>query len=224
MIKTVLTAAMLLGLTACATAPQSNNYQAYLNTVQSIETAKAISDTRSDYDELLARCTTDQCVSSVASYKAIADITMHLGGGGRNGSLVAAPPREMTASDQMLAWAGVLIPGLTGIVNVTQSNQTQRHLSDNSAEVQISQNETYAEMLNGQSAAWAGVAGTAIATPSINVEGNYGDTNSAGNNLISGDGNTVGDRNGNTGRQDSDGPFDNSGDCREGDSNCPTGE
>lgn len=224
MIKIVATGLLALMLGACASTPKYNNYQAYLNTVQSIETSKVLAEAQvkdTSYDELLSHCTTDTCVGYVASYKAIADITRALaaGQGGNSSIRVSAPPREQTFSDKMLAWAGVIIPGITSYANITEGSRTQRHISDNNAAVQVSQNETYASIITGQANAWAGVAGDIAATPSINVGGNYGDTNTAGTNLTSGDGNTIGTANGNSGRINSDGPYDYSGDCRDG-NNC----
>lgn len=215
--KYIMAGLLALLLTACATSEQkANNYQAYLNTVQSIETAKAIAETQkseSDYDRMLSRCTTDSCVSSVASYKAIADITRSLGNGGSDITRVAAPQREPSVSEQALAWAGVLIPGITTYTSITESNKTARNANDNSTEV-----------LNGQAAAWSSTVRSVADTPSIVVGGNYGNTttNTAGANLVSGDGNTIGDRNGNNGRQDSPGAYDYSGSCRDGDANCPS--
>lgn len=221
MLKLVWAAVIALAMTGCATAP-SNNYAQYLDTIEKIESNKAVAAENSrmaksaEYADLQAACKTGDCAATVAAFKAITDVVASLadGAGGKN-SGIAAPPREVSTSEQLLGWAGVLVPGLTQWSSIVQTNETQRHLSDNNADVTISSNETWASIINGQSTAWSGAVGTVAATPSINVGGNYGDTSTAGNNLTSGDGNNVG----NSGRIGSDGPYDSSGDCRD-DATC----
>lgn len=213
--------ALMLGFTAlmagCATT-KSNNYQAYLDSVEKIESNKAVAaeagrmNSAATYAAMMEKCTTDACATSVAAFRAIADTVAALSGSGSGGDNgIAAPPREPSFSEQALGWASVLVPGATQWVGIVENNKTQRHTSDNAAAVSISQNDTWAGIIGTQSTAWAEALGTVAATPSINVGGNYGDTSTAGTSLTSGDDNIVG----NSGRINSDGPFDSSGDCRD---------
>lgn len=211
----VLLALMLLSVAGCATNRNSSNYAAYLDAMQKIESTKSMaSETRamsrdSQYDAMLAKCSTDSCVGQVAAFKAIADTVDSLAGNGGKTAAVAAPQREPTFSDKALAWASVLVPGVTQYASIVENGKTQRHLSDNTATVQESQNSMWATIMSSQSESWAQVA----AIPSVSVGGNYGDT--AGTSLTSGDGNVVGNQNNNSGRFDSNGPYDYSGDCRD---------
>ena len=223
MVKIVLASAVCMSLAACATSNNKTNYESYLTTVQQIESTKAVAaeasriSKASEYANMQAACNDSACASTVAAFKAIADVVDSLaaGSGMGNASRVAAPQREPTMSEQLLSWASILVPGATTYANIVESNKTQRRMSDNQVTQQVSQNGMWATIFEGQSAA--------LAAPGIVVGGNYGntETNTAGTNLVSGDGNTIGNRNGNSGRQDSAGPYDYSGNCREGDRNCP---
>lgn len=224
----VFAALLMAGTVGCATT-KSNNYQAYLDSVEKIESNKAVAaeagrmNSAATYAAMMEKCTTDACATSVAAFRAIADTVAALSDGGNSrGNGIAAPPREPSIGEQALAWAGVIVPGITQWSSIVQSNKTQRHLSDNSANVSISQNETWAGIIDSQGTAWSGALGSVAATPSINVGGNYGDTSTAGTSLTSGDDNMVGDGNGNSGRYNSAGPYDSSGDCRDGGS-CSDG-
>lgn len=221
MVKIMAAVVAALALAGCASTQNKNNYETYTQAVRQIEAernaaAQAASLAKiSQFGELRSNCTTDACVSQVAAFQSIADIVASLGGANRTTNL-AAPQREPTISEQALSWASVLIPGVSTYVGITETNKTQRHLSDNQSAERISQNSMWSTIMAGQS--------SALAEPNVIVGGNYGNTttttNTAGNNLVSGDRNLIGDRNNNSGRQGSAGPFDNSGDCRNGDSNC----
>ena len=223
MIKLLLAGLLALGAVGCASTNTKDNYTAYLDTVQKIESNKAVAEESSrmaksvEYSNLAANCTTSDCAATVAAFKAISDVVASLGGSRGNDTRIAAPPREVSFSEQALAWAGVLVPGVTQWSSIVQSNKTQRHLSDNSANVSISQNETWAGIIGSQSDAWGTALGSVAATPSIVVGGNYGDTetNTAGTALVSGNNNMLGNGNGNSGRYNSAGPYDSSGDCRD---------
>ena len=206
--------ALALALSACATTNNKNNYETYLKTVQQIEANKTVSAEASriaksaEYAQLQEACKDSACVSNVAAFKALSDVVDSLASSQGNSSVsrVAAPQREPTFSEQLLSWASVLVPGITSYTSIHESNKTQRHLSDNQTIERQSQNDM-----------WGSIVGTIGSTPSIVVGGNYGntETNTAGTNLVSGSNNLIGDRNNNSGRQDSPGPFDdNSGDCR----------
>jgi len=228
MIKAALGVMIAVVLAGCSTTPSNkNNYQAYLETVKQVEINQAVAKEasvvaqRTDYNDMLKACTSDNCVASVASYKAIADTVASLAGQGSNNSnRIAAPQREVTFGDRAIQWAGLLVPGSTSWAGIVETNKTQRHLSDNTSAERISQNQMWSEIVGQSNQAWSTVA----SSPNIVVGGNYGNTttttNTAGNNLVSGDGNVIGNRNNNSGRQDSLGPIDNSGDCRTGDDVC----
>lgn len=226
MIKAIVVGLVMLAVVGCASNQNKSNYTAYLDTVQKIESNKAVAEESSriaksaEYSNMATNCTTSDCTATVAAFKAIADVVASLAGqNGGSSSRIAAPQREPTFSEQLLGWAGVLVPGVTQYAGIVESNRTQRHVSDNSAAVSVSQNQTWAGIIGSQGTAWSTALNTVAATPSISVGGNYGDTSSAGTSLTSGDGNTIGNGNGNSGRIGSDGPFDSSGDCRDG-SNC----
>lgn len=226
--KSILVLAVAAVVAGCAST-NNKNYEAYLNTVRQVESTKAVAEEASrvaksqEYASISASCTDSACTSNVAAFKAISDLAASLGGGNNRGVQIAAPQREPTLSEQLLGWAGIFVPGVTSYASIRETNKTQRHLSDNQASERISQNEMWGTIIGTQGTAWSTAVRDVTATPSIVVGGNYGntETNTAGNNLISGNNNLVGDRNNNSGRQDSNGPFDNSGNCRNGDANCP---
>lgn len=215
MIKTIAGVLLALSLGACASNPNKTNYESYLKAVQQIETNKTVSaeaarlSKNAEYGSLISNCTSDACVSNVAAFKSLSDVVDSLSSqlaGSR--SSVAAPQREPSMSEKLLGWAQILVPGITSYAGIVESNKTQRHMSDNQTQQHQSQNAMWAEIFNGVNS-----------TPSLWVGGNYGDT--AGNNLVSGDNNLIGDRNNNSGRQDAPGPWDYSGNCRDGSTNCP---
>lgn len=180
----VLMLVSLLALSGCAnTAAKRNqdNYNSYLNAVKDMEVAKvtaratAAKASNSDYDALLARCTTDACVASVASYKAIAHVVESLANnGGNSTALVQAPQREATFGDKALAWASVFAPVVGQGYNAYQNGKTQRALSADNAALQTAQ-------VN----AWSTAMQTVASTPTVSVGGNYGDT--YGNDYTGGD-------------------------------------
>ena len=227
MLKALMGIVLALAMTACATTNNKSNYETYVKSTQQMHAENAVAANAASvakaqqYAALRDNCTTDACVTNVAAFQSIADIVASLGGAGSRTPVLAAPQREPTLSEQALSWASVLIPGVSTYVGITETNKTQRHLSDNQTAERQSQNSMWSTIFTQQSA-----AATALADkPNIVVGGNYGNTttttNSAGNNLVSGDDNLIGDRNNNSGRQDAPGPYDNSGNCRDGDANCP---
>ena len=224
MIKAIVAGLVMLAVVGCASNQNKSNYTAYLETVQKIESNKAIAEESSriaksaEYSAMAAGCATSDCTATVSAFKAIADVVASLAGqNGGSSSRIAAPQREPTFSEQLLGWAGVLVPGVTQYAGIVESNRTQRHVSDNSAAVSVSQNQTWAGIIGSQGTAWSGAVHDVASTPSIVVGGNYGNTttNTAGANMVSGDNNTLGDGNGNSGRYNSAGPYDSSGDCRD---------
>lgn len=224
MLKAIAGVVLALFMAACATTNNKSNYDAYLKAniqmkseeamaAQTLSVAKA-----AQYASLRESCTTDQCVANVAAFQAIADVVASLGGSSSRSATIAPPQREPTLSEQAMSWASVLIPGISTYVGVVETNKTQRHLSDNQAQRDVSQNQMWSDIMSSTGAAWSAAA----AQPSVVVGGNYGTTNTAGTNLVSGSSNTIGENNNNSGRITSPGPYDdNSGDCRNGDENCP---
>lgn len=180
----VLMLVSLLALSGCAnTAAKRNqdNYNSYLTAVKDMEVAKvtaratAAKASNSDYDALLARCTSDACVASVASYKAIAHVVESLANNGSNsGTVIQAPQREATFGDKALAWASVFAPVVSQGYNAYQNGKTQRALSADNAALQTAQ-------VN----AWSAAMQTVASTPTVSVGGNYGDT--YGNDYTGGD-------------------------------------
>jgi len=227
MLKTLAVVAAL-SLAGCATTQNKTNYESYLTTQRQILADENASSQAanlakiSQYGDLRASCSTDACVSQVAAFQSISDIVTALArGNGAGTSTIAAPQREPSLSEKALAWASVLVPGASTIIGITESNKTQRHLSDNSAAIQTSQNAMWSSIIGEQASAWS----EAASAPSLVVGGNYGTTNTAGANLVSGDGNTIGTNNFNSGRLNSAGPYDsNDGNCRDGNNNCPVVE
>lgn len=219
MLKAIVGIVLALAMTACATTNNGRNYDKYVEATRQMQAdsniaAQASSVAKANqYAALRESCTTDACVSNVAAFQSIADIVASLGGAGSRAPVLAAPQREPTLSEQALSWASVLIPGVSTYVGITETNKTQRHLSDNQSAERISQNDMWATIMAGQA--------SALAEPSIVVGGNYGTTNTAGTNLVSGSSNTIGENNNNSGRLTSPGPYDdNSGSCRNGDPDC----
>ncbi|HPG95112.1 MAG TPA: hypothetical protein PLR28_11200 [Dokdonella sp.] len=177
------------------------NYAAYLDLVRTQQGAQDALIT--GIAAAASACTDSRCVEHVASVAALAAA----GGGNR------APPQMHRAEPSLgrqvaLALVGQIAPLASAAVNW--------HQSDNARKTSEAQ---YAYMGSVLSAAVGGMASVASnATPSVTVGGNYGDTygdNYTGRDrtdvagpLINGDGNIVGDRNYNSGRQDSAGPYD----------------
>ena len=106
MIKIVLAGLLALSAVGCASNQNKSNYTAYLDTVQKIESNKAIAEESSriaksaEYSNMATNCTTSDCTATVAAFKAIADVVASLAGqNGGSSSRIAAPQREPTFSE-----------------------------------------------------------------------------------------------------------------------------
>lgn len=179
------------------------NYAAYLDLVRAQQAAQ---------DSLIAgiaaaasACTDARCVEHVASVAALAAA----GGSSR-------PPPQMHRAEPSLGRSVAL--ALVGQIAPLASAAVSWHQSDNSRKTSEAQYAYLGSVLGSAVNGMRDVASNA--TPSITVGGNYGDTwgdNFTGRDRtetavdgpqINGDGNVIGDRNNNSGRQDSSGPFD----------------
>lgn len=229
---TLVLAAMLLA--ACAATPETRTaYDRYSDLIQAEQTAAQLR--MASLARMVDACAGDaRCVETVAGYAALASVA---GTGGGSGSQIAAPQREPGGVEKFAMVMGAVSPlaqaGL-GFLSHRESSRAQvettRILWGGLSDIVGSTTGRMADVAAG-------------ATPSITVGGDYvpgsqhhGDY--AGRDLISGhQGDTIGrdrigrdqhvgdrsgrdlargDRNFNTGRQDSPGPFDESGDCRDG--------
>lgn len=200
----VLFAAVVAG---CSSAPPArSNYDAYseLVTAQQAGEAKLIASIAGAANA----CTDSRCVEHVAALAALASAR-----GSGSGNSIAPPPREPSGTEKLAAVLGALSPVLGTAINGAVS----WHQSDNAVKQSEAQ---YGYLGSVIGSALTGMRDVAVgATPSINVGGNYGDTfgddytggdrtqTEVAGHLISGDGTVIGDRNGNSGRQDSPGPY-----------------
>lgn len=174
------------------------NYSAYLDLVGK---QQAADDARiAGIAATASACTDSRCVEHVAAVAALA------AAGGQN----RPPPETYRAPPSIgnqiaLALVGQIAPLASAAVNW--------HQSDNNRKTSEAQ---YNYMGSVLTTALDGMSSVAIgATPSINVGGNFGDTYGANytggdrtdvaGSQINGDGNVIGDRNNNAGRQDSEG-------------------
>ncbi len=194
-------------VTGCgASAPTRSGYDAYLQASLAREQAQAQKITA--FADMAKSCATDDCVKGVAF---IAGGAM-IGAGGGGGSAIAPPPREISGAEKVAAVVSAFSPLAGTLIN----GAVQIHQSDNAVKQSDSQYRYLDHVLTSALDGMATTAGNAV--PSITVGGNYGDTygdnftgrdrTDVAGNLMSGDGNVVGDRNFNSGRQDSTGPFD----------------
>lgn len=198
----VLFAAVVAG---CTSTPPRSNYDAYgeLLSAQQAAESKLIASIAGAANA----CTDSRCVEHVAAMAALA------ASGGRGSTPIAPPPRELSGAEKFAqvfsSMSPFLATAITGAVQWRQSDNAAR-----TAEAQYS----YLDSVLGQ--ALTGMSGVARdAVPSITVGGNYGDTfgdnytggdrtqTEVAGHLISGDGTVIGDRNYNSGRQDSPGPY-----------------
>lgn len=194
-----------LALVACASPPPrpDANYAAYLELID--KQARADEARISSIAAAASACTDARCVEHVAAVAALAAAS----GSGR------AAPQPFRAEPSLgkqiaLALVGQVAPLASAAVSWRQSDNATRQ-----AQAQ------YAYLGSVLNTAMTGMRDVAVgATPSITVGGNlgdtYGDNHTGGDrtqtdvsgHLISGDGTVIGDRNFNSGRQDSGGPFD----------------
>lgn len=190
--------ALLAGCASQGPRPDAN-YAAYL---ELINKQQAADDARiAGIAGTASACPDARCVEHVA---AVAALAAAAGGQGRP---QPQPYREQPSLGKQVALAivGQIAPLASAAVNWHQSDNSRR-----TAEAQ------YSYMGSVLTTALSGMSTVASnATPSINVGGNYGDTygdNYTGRDRtdvagpqINGDGNVLGDRNYNAGRQDSEG-------------------
>lgn len=188
----------------CASAPSSrSNYDAYADLV--LKHQEAESAAISSIATAAQACTDARCVEHVAAVAALA------ASGGRGGSTIAPPPRELSGAEKFAQVFGSLSPFLGTVVNGAVSWRQ----SDNATRQAQAQYDYLGTVL---STALNGMSSVAIsATPSITVGGNLGDTygdnytgrdrTDVAGHLVNGSA-VIGDRNFNSGRQDSAGPFD----------------
>jgi hypothetical protein len=190
----------------CTSTPVRSNYDAYGELLSKQQAAE--SNVIASIAGAANACTDSRCVEHVASMAAMA------AAGGRGSNPIAPPPRELSGAEKFAQVFSAMSPlfgtVVTGAVQWRQSDNAAR-----TAEAQYG----YLDSVLGQAlGGMANVAGNAV--PSITVGGNYGDTfgdnytggdrtqTDVAGHLISGDSTVIGDRNYNSGRQDSAGPYD----------------
>ncbi len=190
----------------CTSAPTRSNYDAYGELLSKQQAAE--SNLIASIASTANACTDSRCVEHVAAMAAMA------AAGGRGSSAVAPPPREPSSAEQFAQVVGAMSPFLGAVVN----GAVQWRQSDNAVRTSEAQYGYLDSVLGQALTGMASVADSAV--PSITVGGNYGDTygngftgrdrtetNVAGPQ-VNGNSNVLGDRNFNSGRQDSAGPFD----------------
>lgn len=193
----------IAGLAACSSAPPKPdaNYAAYLDLVR--DQQRADEQRIAGIAQTASACNDARCVEHVAAVAALA-----AAGGGNRPMPQPYKPEPSMGKQIALALVGQISPLASAAVNWHQADTSAR-----TAEAQ------YRYLDNVLSAAVGGMASVARnATPSITVGGNYGNTygndytggdrTDVAGNLVNGNGNVFGDRNFNSGRQDSAGPFD----------------
>lgn len=192
-------------ISGCSTAPPTkSNYDTYGELLTKQQAAE--SNVIASIAATASACLDARCVEHVAALAAIAAT------GGRGGGQQIAPPlREVSGAEAFAAVFSSMSPFLATVV----TGAVQWQQSNNSVRQAEAQYEYLGDVIGSAITGMSDVARNA--TPSINVAGNYGDTygadytggdrTDAAGPLIYGDGNAVGDRNFNGGRQDSPGPF-----------------
>lgn len=176
LVLTVTISAILL-LNGCAQneVRNSSNYNAYLDAVKAVQTAKitasqtAAEERNRQLEKSKADCNGNaSCVATVASYQALSSVVDSLAaqmGGGNNALNVAAPPREPSTMEKLLPWAGMIVPALGNAYALHENSRVQIHAADSNAAIEIAQTN-----------AWAGVVNGVASRPTTYVGGNYGDT------------------------------------------------
>lgn len=76
--------------------------------------------------------------------------------GSKDSQQAIAAPRSF--ADNLLPWAGVLVPGFTQFYAIQQNARVQTHLSDNSVKSQTSNNSMIVDLVHGRDAPIVGTA------------------------------------------------------------------
>lgn len=129
-----LAAAALLAMGGCAT----GDYAVYAKAQGEAETARHAAEAEK-YKALAGIAATGSDSARVAAVMALA-----LGNGGGQGAAPGGPAlRAPEASNPLLQWAGVLVPGLVQAYSINANMRLGLTQSDNSASVARSTNDTF---------------------------------------------------------------------------------
>ncbi len=191
--KKLLTISMLalgLALTGCAT----SDYELYAKSQVQIAQAQANAEAEK-YKALAAIA-----ASGDNSAKVAAVITMNMQGNGvanRQGTQIAQP---RSAGDSALAWASILVPGITNMYAIDRNTKLGINQSNNAAAAQIATTEAFVGMAGKIQAPVVSVPQANVSTVTTNTNNTSTVTRDSGNttSVVTRDSNNVTRDSGNT--------------------------